>query len=278
MIVGSGGSYVAGLYAKYIIEKNKTNLCEVLKPMEVSQTNMQLYSYAIIYSYKMNNYDIKMAIKCILEASNIKKVFIVTARKINKVYDDRVEYIYYDEDSEYETKYVSYKGIYIPTYMLGSCFENIKIDIEKLKCAKLEVNKDCIIDIFYDKENNCLAQLVERHFCELGISTIRMHEKKDFSHGRMNILEKRGEVIFLSSCNYDEKYDSILLKYLENVYNCKILNKNELDLDVKLDYFEKMLLVLFWIEECSMSSGISMENKKDTKEDEKLFKYGKEEL
>lgn len=94
MIVGSGGSYVAGLYAKYIIEKNKTNLCEVLKPMEVSQTNMQLYSYAIIYSYKMNNYDIKMAIKCILEDSNIKKVFIVTARKINKVYDDRVEYIY----------------------------------------------------------------------------------------------------------------------------------------------------------------------------------------
>lgn len=94
----------------------------------------------------------------------------------------------------------------------------------------------------------------------------------------MNILEKRGKVIFLSSCNYDEKYDSILLKYLENVYNCKILNKNELDLNVKLNYFEKILLVLFWIEECSMSSGISMENKKDTKEDEKLFKYGKEEL
>lgn len=59
------------------------------------------------------------------------------------------------------------------------------------------------------------------------------------------------------------------------MYNCKILNKNELDLNVKLDYFEKMLLVLFWIEECSMSSRISMENKKDTKEDEKLFKYGK---
>ncbi len=63
-------------------------------------------------------------------------------------------------------------------FVISIFVENIKIDIEKLKCAKLEVNKDCIIDIFYDKENNCLAQLVERHFCELGISTIRMHEKK----------------------------------------------------------------------------------------------------
>ena len=42
LIVGSGGSYVTGLYAKYIIEDKMKNLCEVLKPMEVLQINVEL--------------------------------------------------------------------------------------------------------------------------------------------------------------------------------------------------------------------------------------------
>lgn len=279
LIVGSGGSYVTGLYAKYIIEKNMKNLCEVLKPMEVLQTNLELYSYAIIYSYKMKNYDMKKAINFILNSNNIKKILIVTAKETESKFDnEKISYVYYDEKSEYEKKYVSYKGIYLPTFILGSCFEDIDIDLEKLKNINIETNKTNKIDIFFDKDNNCFAQLIERHFCELGIATVRIHEKKDFSHGRMSILEKDGEVIFINSYNYDKKYDNILLDYLKNVYKCKILNESELELNTQLNYFEKMLLALYWINECSLRYGISLEDKKDTKDDEKLFKYGEENL
>lgn len=279
LIIGSGGSYVTGLYAKYIIENNMQNLCEVLKPMEVLQANLKLYSYVIIYSYKMKNYDIKKVLNHIVNKDNIMKILIFTAKEPDTKYNgNKVSYIYYDEKSEYENKYVSYKGVYLPTFVLGSCFEKIKIDLEKLKNIKIEKNNAKVLDIFYDKNNYCLTQLLERHLCELGISTVRIHEKKDFSHGRMSILNKGGEVIFINSNDYDSKYDSMLFEYLKNVYNSKILNENELKMNIQLHYFEKLLLALSWINECSIKHGISLEGKKDTKEDEKLFKYGEEKL
>lgn len=279
LIIGSGGSYVTGLYAKYIIENNMKNLCEVLKPMEVLQSNLELYSYAIIYSYKMKNYDIKRVLNHILNDNNIMKIIIITAKEPDIKYNNnKISYIYYDEKSEYEKKYVSYKGVYLPTFILGSCFENIEIDSEKLKNINIETNDTRVLDVFYDKDNYCLVQLLERHLCELEISTVRMHEKKDFSHGRMSILNKGGEVIFINSYNYDTTYNNMLFDYLKNIYNSKILNESELEINIQLNYFEKLLLALFWINKCSIKHGISIEGKRDTKDDEKLFKYGEENL
>ena len=251
------------------------NLCEVLKPMEVLQSNLELYSYAIIYSYKMKNYDIKRVLNHILNNNNIMKIIIITAKEPDIKYNNnKISYIYYDEKSEYEKKYVSYKGVYLPTFILGSCFENIEIDSEKLKNINIETNDTRVLDVFYDKDNYCLVQLLERHLCELEISTVRMHEKKDFSHGRMSILNKGGEVIFINSYNYDTTYNNMLFDYLKNIYNSKILNESELEINIQLNYFEKLLLALFWINKCSIKHGISIEGKRDTKDDEKLFKYG----
>ena len=279
LIVGSGGSYVTGLYAKYIIEDKMKNLCEVLKPMEVLQINLELYSYAIIYSYKMKNYDIKKAISYILKNKKIKKILIITAKETeNKLENDRIAYIYYDKESDYERKYVSYKGIYLPTVMLSNCFENIDIEIKKLKSAKIYKNKTKTIDIFFDKNNYCLAQLIERHFCELGIATIRIHEKRDFSHGRMNILTKNEEVIYINSDRYDNEYDNLLYKYLKNIKECRILNESEFELNIKFNYLEKMMIALYWINECAEEHGVFLESKRDTKDDEELFKYGEENL
>lgn len=280
LIVGSGGSYVTGLYAENIIENNMQNLCHVFKPMEIPQARLSLYKYAIIFSYKMRNYDMKKAIDYILEYDNITRILVITAKEPKIKYNnDKVIYIYYDEESEYEKSYVSYKGIYLPIYILGSCFKHfnhIETKIDNLNNIRLDVNNKENLDIFYDKDNYCLAQLLERHLCELGIATVRMHEKKDFSHGRMGILNNNGEVIYIKSYNYDPIYDDMLYDYLKNVYNMKILNEKELELN--LSYYEKLLLALYWINECSIKHGISLDSKKDTKDDEKLFKYGEEGL
>lgn len=280
LIVGSGGSYVTGLYAENIIENNMKNLCHVFKPMEVLQTRLNLYKYAIIFSYKMKGYDMKKAIDYILECDDITKILVITAKEPKIKYDsDKIIYIYYDEKSEYEKSYVSYKGIYLPIYILGSCFkhfDDIETKIDKLNNIKIDINNKENLDIFYDKDNYCLAQLLERHLCELGIATVRLHEKKDFSHGRMSILNKEGEVIYIKSYNYDQTYDDMLYNYLNNVYSMKILNEKELKQN--LSYYEKLLLALYWINECSIKHGILLDSKKDTKDDEKLFKYGEESL
>lgn len=278
LIVGSGGSYVTGLYAKDIIENNMQNLCQVFKPMEVLQTRINAYKYAIIFSYKMKGYDMKKAIDYIYDCENITKILVITAKEPKIKYNNnKITYIYYDEDSEYEKSYVSYKGIYLPVFLLGSCFKHfdeIEKNIDKLDSIRIDINNKKMLDIFYDKDNYSLAQLIERHLCELGIATVRIHEKKDFSHGRMSILNKEGEVIYLKSCNYDKKYDNMLYNYLKEIYNAKILNEKELKQNLNLDYFEKLLLALNWINECSIKHGISLNDKKDTKDDEKLFKYG----
>lgn len=65
---------------------------------------------------------------------------------------------------------------------------------------------------------------------------------------------------------------------MKNVDNSKILNENELKMNIQLHYFDKLLLALSWINECSIKHGIFIEDKKDTKENEKLFKYGEEGL
>ena len=59
-----------------------------------------------------------------------------------------------------------------------------------------------------------------------------------------------------------------------NVKKCRLLNKEELDND--FNYFEKILIWLKWINQIVINKDIDIHNKKDTKEDERLFKYKEE--
>ncbi len=176
LIIGTGGSYISALHAKYIIEKNMQNLCEVLTPMEAMQSNVNLFSYVIIYSYKMKSYEINKVIQETFKCENIKKIIVITSNNAVNIINNKIKYIFYDT-SHFENTYISLKGIYYPTYLLIKCFNAIKIN-NTINSIKIDYIKDSIIDIFYDKYSYYLAVLIERHFCELGIATVRLHEKK----------------------------------------------------------------------------------------------------
>ena len=94
----------------------------------------------------------------------------------------------------------------------------------------------------------------------------------------MNILKQNGEIIYLKSDNYDKTYDDMLFEYLVKIHNSKILKINEIECKDYFTSFEKLLLFLEWIKECSIHHKIQLNNKKDTKDFEKLFKYGEENL
>lgn len=270
LICGTGGSYITGLYAQKIIEDNTDNLCRVLKPMEVLQSRLDRFNLAIIFSYKMLNYDINRALQYIIKEKSIDKVIIFTSNRSFIKDNNKIDIIYYDNYNINEKTYVSFKGIYIPTYLLGKCFEKINIDKEKIIKTKLECFNDKILHVFYDRENFQLTQLIERHFCELGIATVIIHEKKDFSHGRMHIFSNQDNSIILKSSSYDKNYEDLLCKYLKNKYKSKILNEKEKD---DLNYLERLILYMNWIYETSKERGINPEKIKDTNEDKILFKY-----
>lgn len=243
--------------------------------MELFHTNIKLYSYVIIFSYSMANYDIHEALNKVINDDNIKKVIIITAKDRGYKFNNaKISLIYYDNDLEYEKSYVSYKGIYMPVFLFAKTIENVKFDLEKLRYISISNIEKETLDVFYDKSTYPIAQLIERHFAEIGITTVRIHEKKDFSHGRMNAIKENDEIIYIKSDKYDKEYEGLLLNYIENVRNCKILNKEELEFE--LNYFEKLIFILNWILECSNDKGISIREKEDTKEDKVLFKYGEE--
>ncbi len=268
MLIGTGGSYISALYAKYIIEKNMKNLCEVLTPMEAMQSNVNLFSYAIIYSYKMKSYEINKIIQETAKCENIKKIIVITSNNATNIVNNKIQYILYDMGCSEKT-YISLKGIYYPAYLLIKCFCAIKMN-NTINTIKIDYIKDNIIDIFYDKYSYYLAVLIERHFCELGIATVRLHEKKDFSHGRMSVVNGN-DIIYFKSRNYEEEYDGLLLQYLTNIKKCRVLNIEELKNNP--NSFEEILIWLKWITQIADYKNVDIYNKKDTKEDEKLFKF-----
>lgn len=273
LIIGTGGSYVSGVFAKSIIEKNMKNLCEIKMPMDFLNINLELFSYAIIFSYKMRSYEINKIIEILIDKKYIEKIIIFTSSTSNKYINEKIKYIVYDPDN-FEKSYVSFKGIYYPSYLLENCFENNYIDLNKIENEKIDYTDDNIIDVFYDSSNYFLAVLIERHLCELGIATVRLHEKKDFSHGRMSIVE-RSDVIYIRSSNYEAEYDNILISYLKEVKKCKILNFG-LNNEIAYSPMENLLIWLKWLYELSTYRNIDLYLKKDTKDDEKLFKYKEE--
>ncbi len=84
------------------------------------------------------------------------------------------------------------------------------------------------------------------------------------------------DIIYFKSFNYKEEYDGLLLNYLKNIKKCRVLNIEELNNN--LNNFEEILIWLKWITQVADYKKVDIYNKKDTKEDEKLFKYKEERL
>ncbi|MFC2317774.1 MAG: hypothetical protein ACFNM5_01020, partial [Candidatus Saccharibacteria bacterium] len=89
-------------------------------------------------------------------------------------------------------------------------FENLNLKI---------ADKPLLIDIFSDYETGTAALDLESKFVESGFGRVTIHDKKDFSHGRFNIISSFKPdliiflIIFLDSKG-SGKYNEKLYKYL----------------------------------------------------------------
>lgn len=274
LIIGTGGSYITGLLFKKIMEECNGNNCTISMPFDLYKINFKKFKYAVIFSYSLNNYDSIFSIKKLINENNIKKIIVVTANNHFNIDSKKIIFFRYQDFSKIEQNYIAFNGIYTPIAIILSAynkFYNInKHEIENNIPIPL---KGEIVHVFYDLNNYYLAELIERHFTELGIAMVKIHEKRDFAHGRMNLIKDNEEIIYLKSSEYDFKYDSLLYKYLLNTKRCKDLWKNQKFQD---NLIENIITILAWIQKCAEVKKINIKKIKDSNEARKLFEYRKD--
>ena len=222
-IIGTGGSFISAHFIAKLLSQELTKPMIALKPRDVFIRSIKDVSAAILLTYSGKTPDI-LTVNDYLKKNNIKS-YIVT----NQEKDNPEENIISYNSSRTEKGCLAVAGTVIPIYLFAkSCLKEINLkdfvenSITKWKSElsfenlNLKIaDKPLLIDIFSDYETGTAALDLESKFVESGFGRVTIHDKKDFSHGRFNIISsfKPDLIIFLDSKG-SGKYNEKLYKYL----------------------------------------------------------------
>lgn len=222
-IIGTGGSFISAHFIAKLLSQELAKPIIVLKPRDVFICPIKNISSAILLTYSGKTPDI-LTVNDYLKKNNIKS-YIVT----NQEKDNPEENIISYNSSRIEKGFLAVAGTIIPIYLFAkSCLKEINLkdfvenSITKWKSElsfenlNLKIaDKPLLIDIFSGYETNTTALDLESKFIESGFGRVTIHDKKDFSHGRFNIISsfKPDLIIFLDSKG-SGKYNEKLYKYL----------------------------------------------------------------
>lgn len=222
-IIGTGGSFISAHFIAKLLSQELAKPIIVLKPRDVFIYPIKNISSAILLTYSGKTPDI-LTVNDYLKKNNIKS-YIVT----NQEKDNPEENIISYNSSRIEKGFLAVAGTIIPIYLFAkSCLKEINLkdfvenSITKWKSElsfenlNLKIaDKPLLIDIFSGYETNTTALDLESKFIESGFGRVTIHDKKDFSHGRFNIVSSFSPdlIIFLDSQN-TSSYNEKLYKYL----------------------------------------------------------------
>lgn len=222
-IIGTGGSFISAHFIAKLLSQELAKPIIALKPRDIFIYPIKNISSAILLTYSGKTPDI-LTVNDYLKKNNIKS-YIVT----NQEKDNPEENIISYNSSRIEKGFLAVAGIIIPIYLFAkSCLKEINLkdfvenSITKWKSElsfenlNLKIaDKPLLIDIFSGYETNTTALDLESKFIESGFGRVTIHDKKDFSHGRFNIVSSFSSdlIIFLDSQN-TSSYNEKLYKYL----------------------------------------------------------------
>ena len=222
-IIGTGGSFISAHFITKLLSQELAKPIIALKPRDIFIYPIKNISFAILLTYSGKTPDI-LTVNDYLKKNNIKS-YIVTNQKKDNPEENIISY----NSSRTEKGFLAVAGTVIPVYLFAkSCLK--KIDIKdfiedsitkwksELSFENLNlkiVDKPLLIDIFSGYETSATALDLESKFVESGFGRVTIHDKKDFSHGRFNIISsfKPDLIIFLDSKD-SSKYNEKLYKYL----------------------------------------------------------------
>lgn len=222
-IVGTGGSFISAHFIAKLLSQELAKPIIALKPRDIFIYPIKNINFAILLTYSGKTPDILTVNDC-LKKNNIKS-YIVTNQKKDNPEENIISY----NSSRTEKGFLAVAGTVIPIYLFAkSCLKEINLkdfvenSITKWKSElsfenlNLKItDKSLLIDIFSGYETSATALDLESKFIESGFGRVTIHDKKDFSHGRFNIVSSFSPdlIIFLDSQN-TSSYNEKLYKYL----------------------------------------------------------------
>ena len=222
-IVGTGGSFISAHFIAKLLSQELAKPIIALKPRDIFIYPIKNINFAILLTYSGKTPDI-LTVNDYLKKNNIKS-YIVTNQKKDNPEENIISY----NSSRTEKGFLAVAGTIIPIYLFAkSCLKEINLkdfvenSITKWKSElsfenlNLKIaDKSLLIDIFSGYETSATALDLESKFIESGFGRVTIHDKKDFSHGRFNIISsfKPDLIIFLDSKG-SGKYNEKLYKYL----------------------------------------------------------------
>ena len=222
-IVGTGGSFISAHFIAKLLSQELAKPIIALKPRDIFIYPIKNINFAILLTYSGKTPDI-LTVNDYLKKNNIKS-YIVTNQKKDNPEENIISY----NSSRTEKGFLAVAGTIIPIYLFAkSCLKEINLkdfvenSITKWKSElsfenlNLKIaDKSLLIDIFSGYETSATALDLESKFIESGFGRVTIHDKKDFSHGRFNIVSSFSPdlIIFLDSQN-TSSYNEKLYKYL----------------------------------------------------------------
>lgn len=222
-IIGTGGSFISAHFIAKLLSQELAKPIIVLKPRDVFIYPIKNISSAILLTYSGKTPDI-LTVNDYLKKNNIKS-YIVTNQKKDNPEENIISY----NSSRTEKGFLAVAGTIIPIYLFAkSCLKEINLkdfvenSITKWKSElsfenlNLKIaDKSLLIDIFSGYETSATALDLESKFIESGFGRVTIHDKKDFSHGRFNIISSfKPDLIIFPDSKGSGKYNEKLYKYL----------------------------------------------------------------
>lgn len=217
LIVCTGGSKVVGNYLKLCLE-NKNIIATVIEPRDYFyMDSVMSYKNLVIISNSMKS----NGLLNILESFWGEKYIITGSDK--EFYANNIRY----EIEDKEKSFISLANTLVPMKLIleSSVHENSNSLIKEmlLNARKLVQNinynfvEDSIIQVMtgYDTTASCSA--LESSLVETGASSVTIHDKGSFCHGRSNLIfrYKHSPIVFLGSvkCEFNNVLKEALCEY-----------------------------------------------------------------
>ena len=230
LIMATGGSMVVAHYLKLVLE-HLGIICTILEPRDyIYMPNKYQYSNLVAISASAKSNGIKEA----LNDFNGNK-YLISAISI----DGYNSYSWSNDTVDKEKSFISLSTSLGPMLLILNSIEKVDNDkiINLMNQSENKVNNfehsfknDDIIQVMSGYDTMTPSVILESNLIETGCSSVVIHEKGEFCHGRSNLSfnYKSSPMIYLLHNN--NELDDLLIRLLNQEYN-NILLFDTLDLD-----------------------------------------------
>lgn len=236
LLCGVGGSHVVSIFLEKVLVIKNNIIAKNIDVEEYFLTDFRNYNNLILLSHSGKNHGIKS-----LLATN-KNKYLLTTRK-GKVTNEIT--LNYKIENRIKS-FVSFEDTMIPLSIILGYYLNLShFPVEILSKEEtfdiLDFNN---VNIVYDETSKTCATFLETSMIEAGISSVTMHTKYSFCHGRSNLISnKESLVIYLMT--HENDLDKMLTTEMKKISN-NVLILEELTKDsVIADYLLTMKALKF---------------------------------